>query len=163
MPKSKSSGPNVDSHQLAVQRSEGLKISDFHGTGRMSGWTSIYCMPLTSLQNICFGYECHVFQTKTADVDNHKLRVHLRVILHSLAVTSANVTSSEFPVSVFLNIYAVYVSPQDRNWGQGWTDYVNTFYFFLSLLYASQNIQTTKTYDCKLTLFRDIVSLYDVF
>jgi len=108
VPKSKSAGPYVDSHQSAVQRSEDLGISDYPRTRSDVGLhlCLLYATPLTSLQIMCFGYDCHVVPTKTADVDNHKLRVAVRVILYSLTVTSANVTSSEFPVSFFRNIYA---------------------------------------------------------
>jgi len=116
--KSKSTGPYVDDHQSVVQRSKGLdlrtyyvlRISDYQRT-RSNVGPDLCLLYATYVTVHLFWIDCHVFPTKkkkkhTEDVANHKLRVHVRVILYSLAMTSANVTSSEFPVSVFRNIYA---------------------------------------------------------
>jgi hypothetical protein len=104
--KRKSTGPYIDSHQSAVQHAEGLDISDYQRTRSDVGLDLclLYATYVT-VKNL-FWIRLSRVPTKTADVDNHKLRDHVRVILYLLTVTSANVTSSEFPVSVFRNIYA---------------------------------------------------------
>jgi hypothetical protein len=84
--KSKTTKQYVASQQSGVERSEGINISNWLSEKPLGGRAGplFTVRTITSLQNICFGYDCHVIQTKTADVDNYKLRVHLCAILYLL-------------------------------------------------------------------------------